>query len=189
MFRPRLVDINLSVKDFALTRQACQCFYQFPRKKIKNKDQRTNYDNYVIYRIYCIICHRYIKTLIRIASIHRQSSNTLRRLFDLRNWWNGAVLSVTQHTNTHQTYQQSIFIMQELVSIPTKSRDWKGIFISLVVIASVMGMIQATIELATPPPGPPRLKTRRMELRQLEEKLFVPNSLNASWVTGRRGNS
>ena len=100
----------------------------------------------------------------------------------------GAVLSVTQHTNTHQTYHQSIFIMQELVSIPTKSRDWKGIFISLVVIASVMGLIQATIELATPPPGPPRLKTRRMELRQLEEKVFVPNSLNASWVTGRLGN-
>ena len=122
-------------------------------------------------------------------SIHRQSSNTLGRLFDLRNWWECAVLSVTQHTNTPQTYRQSIFPMQELVSIPTKSRDWKGIFISLVVIASVMGMIQATIELATPPPGPPRLRTRRMELRQLEEKLFVPNSLNASWVTGRRGNS
>ena len=81
------------------------------------------------------------------------------------------------------------FFVQELVSIPAKSRDWKGIFISLLVIVSVMGMIQVTIELATPPPGPPRLNTRRMEYRQLEEKLFVPNSLNASWVTGSRGNS
>ena len=77
--------------------------------------------------------------------------------------------------------------MQELVSIPTKSRDWKGIFISLLVIVTVMGMIQATIELASPPPGPPRLRTRRMEYRQLEQKLFLPRSLNASWVTGSAG--
>lgn len=95
-----------------------------------------------------------------------------------------AAESKTVMLETNQSFQMDK--LEELVSIPTKSRDWKGIFISLVVIASVMGLIQATIELATPPPGPPRLKTRRMELRQLEEKVFVPNSLNASWVTGTK---
>ena len=72
------------------------------------------------------------------------------------------------------------------MSIPSKSRDWKGIFISLLVIATVMGMIQVTIELATPPPGPPRLNTVRMELDQLLAGHFQPNNINATWVSGRR---
>ena len=97
--------------------------------------------------------------------------------------------------------------MQELVSIPTKSRDWKGIFISLVVIVTVMGliqvmmmmmmimklmtllmmrmMLQVTIQLATPPPGPPRLPTLRMEYSQLQRGHFNPNTFNATWVTGQ----
>jgi len=72
---------------------------------------------------------------------------------------------------------------EELVTIPSKSRDWKGIFISLLVIAVVMGMIQITIELATPPPGPPRLNTLRMEYSQLQEGQFEPNKFNATWAT------
>ena len=91
--------------------------------------------------------------------------------------------------------------VQELVSIPTKSRDWKGIFISLVVIVTVMGLIQVmmmlmmllmmrmllqvTIQLATPPPGPPRLPTLRMEYSHLLRGHFNPNTFNATWVTGR----
>ena len=91
--------------------------------------------------------------------------------------------------------------VQELVSIPTKSRDWKGIFISLVVIVTVMGliqvrmmimtllmmrmMLQVTIQLATPPPGPPRLPTLRMEYSQLQRGHFNPNTFNATWVTGQ----
>ena len=52
--------------------------------------------------------------------------------------WRVFLISINQNTNTHQTYRQSIlnmqFCVQELVSIPSKSRDWKGIFISLLVI-------------------------------------------------------
>ena len=86
------------------------------------------------------------------------------------------------------------------MAIPAKSRDWKGILISLVVIASVLGLIQVsqaqslvlshdpslqiTIELATPPPGPPRLPSRRMEYSQLLSGEFKPNTFNATWVTG-----
>ena len=45
---------------------------------------------------------------------------------------------------------------QELVSIPTKSRDYKGILISLMVIMFLVGMVALTIKAVTPPPGPPR---------------------------------
>ena len=88
------------------------------------------------------------------------------------------------------------------MAIPAKSRDWKGILISLVVIATVLGLIQVThaksrmltlrmtslqitIELATPPPGPPRLPSRRMEYSQLQNGAFRPNTFNATWVTGK----
>ena len=47
-------------------------------------------------------------------------------------------------------------------------------------------MIQITIELATPPPGPPRLNTLRMEYSQLQEGQFDPNKFNATWATGGR---
>ena len=45
---------------------------------------------------------------------------------------------------------------QELVSMPTKSRDWKGIFISVLVILGVIAMVLLAIKIVTPPPGPPR---------------------------------
>ena len=53
-------------------------------------------------------------------------------------------------------YQLYNISFQELVSIPTKSRDWKGIFISLLVIMMVVGMVALTIKVVTPPIGPPR---------------------------------
>ena len=43
---------------------------------------------------------------------------------------------------------------------------------------------QITIELATPPPGPPRLPSKRMEYSQLQDGEFKPNIFNATWVTG-----
>ena len=45
---------------------------------------------------------------------------------------------------------------QKLVSIPTKSRDFKEMFISLMVIMFMVGMVALTIKAVTPPPGPPR---------------------------------
>ena len=47
--------------------------------------------------------------------------------------------------------------LQELVSMPTKSRDWKGIFISVLVILGVVAMVLLAIKIVTPPPEPPRL--------------------------------
>ena len=41
--------------------------------------------------------------------------------------------------------------------MPTKSRDWKGIFISVLVILGVVAMVLLAIKIVTPPPGPPRL--------------------------------
>ena len=91
------------------------------------------------------------------------------------------------------------------MSLPTKSRDWKGIFISLLVILSVVGLVFISIQIVTPPPGPPRLpqnivsknileihenilvrvKGKRMEYDQISQGAFEPNNHLAEWVSGK----
>ena len=68
------------------------------------------------------------------------------------------------------------------MSLPQKSRDWKGILISLLVIAAVLGLILLTIIAVTPPPGPPRHPGTRLQYNQLQH--LLPNTLNATWVSG-----
>jgi len=76
--------------------------------------------------------------------------------------------------------------LEELVSIPTKSRDWKGIFISLLVIVMVGSMVKLTIRAVTPPPGPPRSSGHRMVYDQIRFGTFSPNRFNATWVSGSK---
>ena len=45
---------------------------------------------------------------------------------------------------------------KELVTLPTKSRDWKGILISILVILFVAGLVLLAIQLVKPKAGPPR---------------------------------
>ena len=80
---------------------------------------------------------------------------------------------------------QGKYLLQELVSMPHKSRDWKGIFISLLVILSVVGMVLISIKVVTPPPGPPRITGARMELSQLNQGAFQPNKIFTYWTTGK----
>ena len=78
-----------------------------------------------------------------------------------------------------------MFYFQELVSMPSKSRDWKGIFISLLVILSVVGMVLISIKVVTPPPGPPRITGARMELNQINRGEFQPNNIFTAWTSGK----
>ena len=66
-------------------------------------------------------------------------------------------------------------IPQELVSMPTKSRDWKGIFISVLVILGVVAMVLLAIKIVTPPPAPPRSVEKHYLIRKSYEvpKLIV----------------
>ena len=83
---------NLSVEDLTWTGQTCQCIYQFSRKNKKYKSEEKIMTIilvivellYIMSQIYDNINYKMYYDVYSI-SIHRQSSNTLERLFDLRN--------------------------------------------------------------------------------------------------------
>lgn len=62
-------------------------------------------------------------------------------------------------------------------------RNWKGIAIALLVIASVIGLVALAVVIMTPPDTGPRVKGARLSIKDItDEKLLKPRSLNGSWV-------
>ena len=100
-------------------------------------------------------------------------------------------------------------LLQELVATTPTSRDWNGIFISILVIASIIGresskpcfLIKVTWHLLHLSPGMVMLSVRLLphkgvghyEYREsitsddLAKGRLRPNTLNASWIEGKRG--
>jgi len=65
-------------------------------------------------------------------------------------------------------------------------RNWKGIIIAVLVIASVLALIVTSVVLLTPPDLGPRVKGRRFELDDIfgPHLHFQPLRINGSWVSG-----
>ena len=68
----------------------------------------------------------------------------------------------------------------------TTERNWRGIFIALLVIIIVLALIVTSIILLTPPDDGPRIKGRRLEIADLLRPELQPKvKFNGSWISGK----
>uniref|UniRef100_A0AAR5PBW8 Venom dipeptidyl peptidase 4 n=2 Tax=Dendroctonus ponderosae TaxID=77166 RepID=A0AAR5PBW8_DENPD len=74
----------------------------------------------------------------------------------------------------------------ELVSSNTTQRNWRGIFIALLVIVVVLSLIVTSVVLLTPPDEGPRVKGTRFELEDILSHEFQPFRFNGVWVSDDR---
>ena len=77
-----------------------------------------------------------------------------------------------------------MFPFQELVAVAPSQINCKGIIISLVVIASVFGLVALAVFIMTPEDTGPRVKGARIKLNNITQGIFQPTKYNATWVSG-----
>lgn len=78
-----------------------------------------------------------------------------------------------------------MFFFQELVVTSPNERNWRGIFIALLVIVAVLGLILFSIVLVSPPEEGPRNKGVKPTLEDIILKLPEPAKFNGTWISGR----
>ncbi|KAL1513944.1 hypothetical protein ABEB36_003282 [Hypothenemus hampei] len=71
----------------------------------------------------------------------------------------------------------------ELVSTNATQRNWRGIFIALLVIVVVLSLIVTSVVVLTPPDEGPRVKGRRFELDDIMSHEFQPLHFNGTWIS------
>lgn len=64
-------------------------------------------------------------------------------------------------------------------------RNWRGIFIALLVIVAVLGLIVFSIVLVSPPEEGPRVKGRKPTLEDIFLKLPPEPRFNGTWISGK----
>ncbi|KAK4884834.1 hypothetical protein RN001_001105 [Aquatica leii] len=72
---------------------------------------------------------------------------------------------------------------RELVVSSPGERNWRGIFIALLVIVAVLGLIVFSIVLVSPPEEGPRNKGRKPTLEEILGKLPPPAKFNGTWIS------
>lgn len=72
-----------------------------------------------------------------------------------------------------------------MVNSPNE-RNWRGIFIALLVIIAVLGLIVFSIVLVSPPEEGPRLRGRKPTLEEVLGKLPTPARFNGTWISGKK---
>lgn len=75
-------------------------------------------------------------------------------------------------------------LFQELVVSSPNERNWRGIFIALLVIVAVLGLIVFSIVLVSPPEEGPRTKGNKPTLEDIFLKLPPPARFNGTWISG-----
>ena len=70
-----------------------------------------------------------------------------------------------------------------MVATPS-NRNWRGIFIALLVIAAVLSLIVFSIFLLTPPDLGSRIKGQRLTLSDVTGDSLRPRPVNATWISG-----
>jgi hypothetical protein len=73
--------------------------------------------------------------------------------------------------------------IEELVVSSPSERNWRGIFIALLVIVAVLGLIVFSIVLVSPPEEGPRSKGNKPSLEDIFVKLPPPARFNGTWLT------
>ncbi|XP_060515973.1 inactive dipeptidyl peptidase 10 isoform X2 [Cylas formicarius] len=74
-------------------------------------------------------------------------------------------------------------LAEELVVSSPNERNWRGIFIALLVIVAVLGLIVFSIVLVSPPEECPRTKGAKPTLEDIFIKLPPPARFNGTWMS------
>jgi hypothetical protein len=90
------------------------------------------------------------------------------------------LVTLLSYSNPHLHF----FVPQELVAATPTNRNYKGILIALIVICAVCGLILLAIHLLRPPDTGPRVKGRKIEIKDITEDKFVVQPFNGSWISG-----
>lgn len=83
----------------------------------------------------------------------------------------------------------SHLLLQELVVSSPNERNWRGIFIALLVIVAVLGLIVFSIVLVSPPEEGPRTKGNKPTLEDIFVKLPPAARFNGTWISGKTNKS
>ncbi|KAF8786556.1 Dipeptidyl aminopeptidase-like protein 6 [Argiope bruennichi] len=78
-----------------------------------------------------------------------------------------------------------LFCSQDLASEEEEQRNWRGICIALLVIATVCSLIITSIVLLAPGPEEPRVKNPRFSLEEVITGEYEPRLFNGSWISGK----
>ena len=70
-----------------------------------------------------------------------------------------------------------------MAAVPSQ-RNWKGMFIAILVILSVIAMVALAVHIVTPEDPGPRLKGRRILLRDVISGRHKPRYFNGTWLSG-----
>ena len=81
-------------------------------------------------------------------------------------------------------FNNFLFFFQELVAAVPSQRNWKGMFIAILVILSVIAMVALAVHIVTPEDPGPRLKGRRIILRDVISGRHKPRYFNGTWLSG-----
>ncbi|XP_071053526.1 inactive dipeptidyl peptidase 10 isoform X2 [Onthophagus taurus] len=73
--------------------------------------------------------------------------------------------------------------VEELVVSSPNERNWRGIFIALLVIVAVLGLIVFSIVLVSPPEEGSRVKGEKPTLEDIYLKLPEPAKFNGTWIS------
>ncbi|KAK9886603.1 hypothetical protein WA026_017525 [Henosepilachna vigintioctopunctata] len=76
--------------------------------------------------------------------------------------------------------------VEELAVTSANERNWRGIFIALLVIVAVLGLILFSIVLVSPPEEGPRNKGIKPSLEDIVLKLPAPAKFNGTWISGEK---
>ncbi|KAF6197659.1 hypothetical protein GE061_008625 [Apolygus lucorum] len=71
-----------------------------------------------------------------------------------------------------------------MVSSNPNQRNWRGILIAMLVIASVLALIVTSVVLLTPPDQGPKIKPGRLKLSHILSHQLAPYTFNGSWISG-----
>lgn len=82
------------------------------------------------------------------------------------------------------TFLKPKYLFQELAVSSPNERNWRGIFIALLVIAAVLGLIVFSIVLVSPPEEAPRIKGVKPNLEDIFVKLPPAARFNGTWISG-----
>lgn len=101
-----------------------------------------------------------------------------------------------KRTSTHHPYVLCLWLLlcidifllllQELVVSSPNERNWRGIFIALLVIVAVLGLIVFSIVLVSPPEEGPRVRGRKPTLEDIFLKIPPPPRFNGTWISGEQ---
>ena len=70
-----------------------------------------------------------------------------------------------------------------MLATPTP-RDWASIFISLVVILSIMSTVALVVSFLSPEAVDQNLQNSEITLEDISTGKLLPNKVNATWITG-----